>query len=97
MSILKRYLKITDLTIFVIVFIFFSTLKAQNLSKLDSADNISDYFSGILLLNDGKYIESNRYLKKLNGLEKSHSNYSCLLYTSPSPRDRSSSRMPSSA
>ena len=72
MSILKRYLKITDLTIFVIVFIFFSTLKAQNLSKLDSADNISDYFSGILLLNDGKYIESNRYLKKLNGLEKSH-------------------------
>ncbi len=76
MSILKRYLKITDLTIFVIVFIFFSTLKAQNLSKLDSADNISDYFSGILLLNDGKYIESNRYLKKLNGLEKSHSNYS---------------------
>ena len=29
--------------------------------------------------------------------EKHHNTYVCLLYTSPSPRDRTRSRMPSSA
>ena len=32
-----------------------------------------------------------------NKLEYFHQNTSCLLYTSPSPRDRTRSRMPSSA
>ena len=38
-------------------------------------------------------------LRCINGLEKPESGhiYVCLLYTSPSPRDRSLSRMPSSA
>ena len=72
----EKLIKIIGHITFVIIFIFFSTLNAQNLSKFDSAENISDYFSGILLLNDGKYVESNRYLKKLNGLERSHFNYS---------------------
>ena len=31
------------------------------------------------------------------GLEPTHLLYTCLLYTSPSPRDRQKSRMPSSA
>ena len=45
-----------------------------------------------------------RYLGSLVGvilgnfvLKKEKTNYSCLLYTSPSPRDRQRSRMPSSA
>ena len=29
--------------------------------------------------------------------QRGHRHYSCLLYTSPSPRDRTRSRMPSSA
>ena len=43
----------------------------------------------------GKTFElSNRYLRLLaSGVESN----SCLLYTSPSPRDRQKSRMPSSA
>ena len=35
--------------------------------------------------------------KGINGLRKAQAKYYCLLYTSPSPRDLSTSRMPSSA
>ena len=41
-----------------------------------NANNISDYFSGIILLNENKYKDSYKYLKKLDGLEKDHLNYS---------------------
>ena len=74
MSILKLNLKIIGQIIFVII--FFSTLEAKNLNKFDEADHVSDYFSGILLLNDNQYNESFKFLKKLNGLEESHVNYS---------------------
>ena len=55
---LKQFYKITEHFLFVIVFIFFSTLEAKNLDKFNKADNIADYFSGILLLNQSKYEES---------------------------------------
>ena len=55
---------------------FFSTLQAKNIEKFNTGDNISDYFSGILLLNDNRYSESYKFLKRLNGLEESHLNYS---------------------
>tara|TARA_B100000767_G_scaffold77285_1_gene73955 strand:+ start:658 stop:2352 length:1695 start_codon:yes stop_codon:yes gene_type:complete len=74
MSIFKLSLKITGQIIFVII--FFSTLHAKNLDNFNEADNISNYFSGILLFNDSRYKESAKLLKKLNGLEKSHINYS---------------------
>jgi tetratricopeptide (TPR) repeat protein len=74
MSIFKLGLNITGQIIFVII--FYSTLYAKNLDKFNQEDNISNYFSGILLLNDNKYKESTKLLKKLNGLEKSHANYS---------------------
>ena len=52
------------------------------MDKFDKADNISDYFSGILLLNQSKYDLSYKYLKKLDGLEESHSTFSSkYLYT----------------
>ena len=35
--------------------------------------------------------------KPIQVLEKINQYYTCLLYTSPSPRDRTTSRMPSSA
>ena len=58
------------------VIIFFSTLQAKNLDKFNEGSYISDYFSGILLLNDNQYTESYSFLKKLDGLEASHLNYS---------------------
>ena len=66
----------------IIVIIFFSTLEAKNLDKFNDAGHVSDYFSGILLLNDNQYNSSFKFFKKLNGLEESHINYSIkYLYT----------------
>ncbi len=66
----------------IFVIIFLSTSPARALDKFDKSDYISDYFSGIVLLNENLYEESFKYLKKLNGLEVSHINYSLkYLYT----------------
>ena len=60
----------------VFVTIFFSTLNAKSLDKFDHGDYISNYFSGILLLDNNEYSESYKFLKKVDGLENSHKNYS---------------------
>ena len=62
------------LQIFLII-IFFSTLHARNLDKFNKGNYISDYFSGILLLNNNQYDQSYRYLRKLDGLEDSHKDF----------------------
>ena len=46
------------------------------MGKFDKASKIADYFSGTLFLNQNNYIESYKYLKKLDGLEESHDAYS---------------------
>ena len=74
MGIFKLYLKIIGQILFVII--FFSTLEAKNLDKFNNADRLSNYFSGILLLNDNQYNKSFKFLKRLNGLEEIHINYS---------------------
>ena len=80
MNLFKFKYKIIGQILFVITFL--STTSAQSLDKFDSAEQVSDYFSGILLLNDNKYEDSFKYLRKLNGLEVSHLNYSVkYLYT----------------
>ena len=82
MNTVKLIIKITGQILFVINFIFFSTLQAKNLDKHYNANSISNYFSGILLLNQSKYNDSYKHLKRLEGLEKSHVNYSSkYLYT----------------
>ena len=58
-----------------IVIIFLSTPSVKSLDKFNKADSFSDYFSGILLLNENQYEKSFNFLKKLNGLEVSHPNY----------------------
>ncbi len=82
MNIFKLRLKITSLIIIVTVFVTFSTLNAKNFDKYYKAGNVADYFSGILLSNQNQYDDSYKYLKKLDGLEKSHLNFSSIyLYT----------------
>ena len=76
MNILKILFKITEQFLFVIIFLIFSTSVSEALDKFNKADNIADYFSGILLLNQSKYDESYKFLKRLNGLEKTHINFS---------------------
>ncbi len=78
----KKRIKVISPIFFVIIFIFFSTLNLYSLEKFNKAKNISDYFAGILLLNESKYSESFKFLKTLNGLESSHLTYSTkYLYT----------------
>ncbi len=74
MKIFKLYTKTIILISFVITFL--STPQAKSLDKFNTADRISDYFSGILLLNENQYEKSFNFLKRLNGLESSHENYS---------------------
>ena len=74
MKIFKLIIKIIGQISFVIIFL--STSPVKSLDKFNEADQVSDYFSGILLLNDNQYDNSFKYLKKLNGLESSHTNYS---------------------
>ena len=68
--------------------------------------NINIYLlSGIIKKNDVKEIENKNIIPIINSPEQldiienssKKLNYVCLLYTSPSPRDLSTSRMPSSA
>ena len=50
-----------------------------------------------LAKNNARLVLLGRNQKLLDELTKKINQYTCLLYTSPSPRDLSTSRMPSSA
>ncbi len=74
MKIFNIYIKTITSIFFVIIFL--STQSSKALDNFNKADHISNYFSGILLLNENQFEESFNFLKKLNGLEKSHVSYS---------------------
>ena len=74
MNIFKSFLQAITQIIFLLL--FFSTLNAQNTSKFDDEKQISNYFSGVLLLNKNQYLQSYKFLKKLDGLESIHLDYS---------------------
>ena len=74
MRIFNSNFKIIGQISFVIIFLY--TTSANSLDKFNKADRISNYFSGILLLNNNQYDDSFNSFKKLNGLEISHENYS---------------------
>ena len=61
---------------FIIVIIFFSTAEAKNSDKFSGKNFISSYFSGILLLEENEYQQAQNYLKKLEGIERSHASFS---------------------
>ncbi len=56
--------------------LFFSSANTKNLDKFNNGEQVSDYISGILLLNDNEYEKSYKFLRKLDGLEQSHINFS---------------------
>ncbi len=73
---IKFYFKSRFLASILFVIIYLSTSPVSSFDKFSKADSVSDYFSGILLLNENQYERSFNFLKKLNGLETSHPNYS---------------------
>ena len=67
----------TIIQIFFFISIF-NHVYAKNYEKYSKADKISNYFTGILLLNDNNYLGSYKELKQLDGLESNHEPYSRL-------------------
>ena len=57
------------------VTIFFSTVEAKNPNYLIKGRSVSNYFSGLLSLNNNQYGESYKYFNRLNNFEKNHSNF----------------------
>ena len=74
MKILNSNFKIIGQIVFVIIIL--STSQAKSLDKFNKASSVSNYFSGILLFSENHYDKSQKFLKKLDGLESSHKNYS---------------------
>ncbi len=76
MKILKfTYLVIIQLIICITIN---TNLSAKTSEYFQKGDKISSYFSGILSLYDHQYDNTYKFFKKLDGLEKSHSQYSQL-------------------
>ena len=74
---MKNLKKQFKLIIFLILFFNnFNLLSSKENDKWNDADNITNYFSGIIAINDNKYQESYDYLKNLKDLEESHYVYS---------------------
>jgi tetratricopeptide (TPR) repeat protein len=60
----------------------FNILTAKNIDKFYDAKDVTNYFSGILAINDTQYQKSYDYLKSLYDLEDSHYIYSQYLHYS---------------
>ncbi len=58
------------------VTIFFSTTEAKNTDKFFNKNYISSYFSGILLLEENKYEQAHKFLKRLDGIGADHVGFS---------------------
>ncbi len=72
--------KIILQTFFLILFL--NVDKARSLEKIYESDSISNYFSGIISLNDKEYKKSYVFLKNLENLENDHNNYSKIYLSS---------------
>ncbi len=65
------------LIIYVLLFLnTFNILNAKNTDEFYESKNVTNYFSGILAVNDNQYQKSYDYLKSLNNLEDNHYAYS---------------------
>ena len=71
----------------------------ENFWLIDPIDGTYDYINNLdeFTINAGLIIQKKPAAGLIYAPAKNRMFYSCLLYTSPSPRDRTRSRMPSSA
>ena len=91
-----------ELIICITILALFSTLVVVGLGYMDLANSkkcVSKIDSGLMTLKSRNMADSKRtYLHIYRYTDGNYYlTYTCLLYTSPSPRDRTRSRMPSSA
>ena len=71
---LKPHFK--SILFFLIFLNFFNSLLAKNVDKFSNSKDLSNYFSGIIAINNNQYQNSYKYFKSLNNLEDSHYIYS---------------------
>ena len=69
-----KLIKIILQTIFFCVFLFIN--QAKGIEKIYTSDSLSNYFSGVLALDNNKLKDSYDFLKKIENLNDKHSNYS---------------------
>ena len=66
--------------IFIVQIFLFITIKSnafsKDINKIYNSEKVSDYFSGLISLNDNDYENSFKFLRQLEGLEKDHGSYS---------------------
>ena len=66
-----------NLIVFILLFLnIFNILLAKNTDKFSNSKDLSNYFSGIIAINNNQYQTSYNYFKSLNNLEESHYYYS---------------------
>ena len=76
------------------------SLKSSNIADLIEFEDVVSEFQPDIIhshLYEAELISRWKVFPNINYVTHCHDNMSCLLYTSPSPRDRQKSRMPSSA
>ena len=74
---MKNSISHNKFLIFLLIFLnFFNILSAKNTDKFSNSKDLSNYFSGLVAINDNKYKSSYSYFKLLNNLEESHYPYS---------------------
>ena len=71
---LKVHLKL--IIFFLIFFNIFNFLSAKNIDKFSNSKDLSNYFSGVIAINDNQYQAAYNYFKTLHNLEDSHYSYS---------------------
>ena len=73
---IKNYITLIIQIVFLLS--IFNPIYAKNINKKYDADSFSNYFSGILSLQDKNFENSYKYLKPLKGLEDEHLFYATL-------------------
>ena len=71
-----KLIKIIFQTIFFCFFLFINQVKG--IEKIYTSDSLSNYFSGVLALDNNKLKDSYDFLKKIENLNDKHLNYSKL-------------------
>ena len=73
---------------------YFNSIKEN---KIKGVNNLTPSYNKLIISYDLKVTNFRKIKQEIEKLSQSEDIKTCLLYTSPSPRDRTRSRMPSSA
>ena len=80
------------------IFIIFGASKSDTYRSIARSQRIINEVYKHLIVNYADELDTDEFTKiSINNMLSDLDPYTCLLYTSPSPRDRQKSRMPSSA